>query len=181
MTTSETEQRAELAAQLHETQEALGDLLVGRRLESLVATHLTAQQLRAIAILLLDGEISAHELAQALGVSAATVSGILDRLEAAGMAERRPDARDGRVRRVVATEQGVAAVRGIVADDQAVDAELVADLTLDELRTLNDGFGALLRVTSARVAQERSGRDARRDAGTDASTVASTRGTTAGA
>ncbi|ROS78650.1 MarR family winged helix-turn-helix transcriptional regulator [Cellulomonas sp. PhB143] len=148
MTATERDRRAALLAEFVETQQALGDLLVGRRLQRLVDTRLTAQQLRAIAILLLDGQISAHELARALGVSAATVSGILDRLEAAGMVERRVDEADGRVRRIAVTPSGTAAVRGIVADDDhSVEVELLEDLSTAELEQITTGFGALLRVT----------------------------------
>ena len=52
------------------------------------------------------------ELAQALHCDNSNVTGIVDRLEAAGLAERRPDERDRRVKTVVLTEHG----RGVRAE-----------------------------------------------------------------
>ncbi|WP_157802630.1 MarR family winged helix-turn-helix transcriptional regulator [Sediminihabitans luteus] len=141
--------RDELVRTYLESQLLLGDLRVARRLRSIVRTQLTAQQFRAIAILLLDGEISAHELARSLGVSPATVSGILDRLEAARLVERRTDARDGRIRRIVVTENGASAVRGIVVDDEIADQDLVSTLSTEDLDHLSRGVAALARAAEA--------------------------------
>jgi DNA-binding MarR family transcriptional regulator len=45
-------------------------------------------------------------LADALHCDNSNITGIVDRLEAAGLAERRPDERDRRVKAVVLTEKG---------------------------------------------------------------------------
>jgi DNA-binding MarR family transcriptional regulator len=45
-------------------------------------------------------------LADALHSDNSNITGIVDRLEAAGLAERRPDERDRRVKAVVLTEKG---------------------------------------------------------------------------
>src|SRR3954447_18717793 len=45
-------------------------------------------------------------LAEALHCDNSNITGIVDRLEAAGLAERRPDERDRRVKAVVLTEKG---------------------------------------------------------------------------
>ena len=138
--------RARLQRELIDTQHALQELVLARRLEPLMRTRLTAQQMRALGILLIDGERSTTHLGEVLGVSPATVSGIVDRLVAADMASRRPDPEDGRVRLVAATERGAGAVRSIVANDAPAGPETLQHLSLDELEGLRLGLTGLLRV-----------------------------------
>jgi DNA-binding MarR family transcriptional regulator len=146
VTPSPDPDRARLEHELVEAQRTLQELVLARRLEPLMRTHLTAQQMRALGILLIDGERSTTHLGEVLGVSPATISGIVDRLEAAGMASRRADPEDGRVRLVAATERGAEAVRSIVANDGPAGPETLALLTVPELEGLKAGLGGLLRV-----------------------------------
>nr|BFF17189.1 hypothetical protein GCM10025730_07100 [Promicromonospora thailandica] len=95
-----------------------------------------------------DGESTPQRLAEALGVSAATVSGILDRLTAAGMTRRTPDPADGRVRRVTSTERGSEAIRRLVAHDDELPPELLALLDVEDLRALVRGTRALLEAAT---------------------------------
>ncbi|SDS23587.1 DNA-binding transcriptional regulator, MarR family [Paraoerskovia marina] len=132
-----------------DVQEAVRDTLVTQRLTSLVSTRLTVQQLRAIAVLMLDEGLSAHQLAKALGVSPATVSGILDRLEAGGLVRRRTDEKDGRVRRIAVTDQGVTAVRRIVADDTAPGPETLHQLSTEDLERSIPFAISMLRAAQA--------------------------------
>ncbi|MBD7999304.1 MULTISPECIES: MarR family winged helix-turn-helix transcriptional regulator [Oerskovia] len=146
MTSDPPGDRARLQRELIDAQHTLQELVLARRLEPLMRTRLTAQQMRALGILLIDGERSTAHLGDVLGVSPATISGIVDRLEAAGMASRRPDPEDGRVRLVAATERGAEAVRSIVASDAPAGPETLERLTLDELEGLRLGLAGLLRV-----------------------------------
>ncbi|KRC34254.1 MULTISPECIES: MarR family winged helix-turn-helix transcriptional regulator [Oerskovia] len=154
MTPSPDPHRARLEHELVEAQSTLQELVLARRLEPLMRTHLTAQQMRALGILLIDGERSTTHLGEVLGVSPATISGIVDRLEAAGMASRRPDPEDGRVRLVAATERGAEAVRSIVANDGPAGPETLARLTIAELEGLQAGLAGLLRVVREDGAHE---------------------------
>lgn len=138
--------RARLQRELNDAQHTLQELVLAQRLEPLMRTHLTAQQMRALGILLIDGERSTTHLGDVLGVSPATISGIVDRLVAAGMASRRSAPDDGRVRLVAATERGAEAVRSIVASDCPAGPETLDRLTLDELDGLRVGLAGLLRV-----------------------------------
>ena len=105
MTSDPPGDRARLQRELIDAQHTLQELVLARRLEPLMRTRLTAQQMRALGILLIDGERSTAHLGDVLGVSPATISGIVDRLEAAGMASRRPDPEDGRARAVEGTPE----------------------------------------------------------------------------
>jgi DNA-binding MarR family transcriptional regulator len=82
------------------------------------------------------------ELAQALHCDNSNVTGIADRLEAAGLAERRPHPTDRRVKTLVLTERG-AAVRG------AYDARL--GFVPPELAALSDEDAETLLAIIARA------------------------------
>lgn len=142
------DERAALVRSFHDAQRALAELLLAQRLEPLLRTTLTVPQLRALAVLQLDGETSSHRLAEVLGISPATLSGIVDRLEAAGMATRRPDPQDGRVRLVAATERGAAAVRRIAAQEDE-PLGLLDRLDVADLRALTRGLVALTEAARA--------------------------------
>ncbi len=146
------DERATLVRRLHDAQLLLADLLLAQRLEPLLRTTLTVPQLRALAVLQLDGETSSHRLAEVLGISPATLSGMVDRLEAAGMATRRPDPRDGRVRLVAATARGATAVRRIAAQEDQLLTDLLDRLDVADLRALTTGLVAL---TEAATGSER--------------------------
>lgn len=136
--------RDQLVAELASLHHRLGEVFFAARLRPLLETDLTVQQLRALALVQVDRESTPQRLAEALGVSAATVSGILDRLTAAGMTRRAPDPTDGRVRRVTSTEKGSEAIRRLVAHEEALPPDLMAQLDVDDLHALVQGTGALL-------------------------------------
>ena len=143
---ADEDERRRFVQQVLDHQEELADLLVGCRLEQLARTRLTAQQLRVLAILVLGGERTSSELASELSITAATVSGLVDRLVGAGMAQRRGRPEDGRVRLVSATEDGTRVVRDTVLGPDPFAVGLLARLTLDELAQLAAGTGAVVRV-----------------------------------
>jgi DNA-binding MarR family transcriptional regulator len=76
---------------------------------------LAPQQAFAILRLKTDEPTTMGELAQALRCDNSNVTGIADRLEAAGLAERRAHPSDRRVKTLMLTERG-AAVRGLYQD-----------------------------------------------------------------
>lgn len=67
-----------------------------------------------------------RELAALLGCDASNVTGIVDRLEAQGLARREADPRDRRVKRVIATPEGKETIRRVRADMQAMHRALDA-------------------------------------------------------
>ncbi|PUB25943.1 DNA-binding MarR family transcriptional regulator [Promicromonospora sp. AC04] len=138
------ENRDQLLTELATLHQQLGEAFFASRLRPLLETDLTVQQIRALALVQVDRESTPQRLAEALGVSAATVSGILDRLTAAGMTVRTPDPADGRVRRVTSTEKGTEAIRRLFAHEDALPPELLALLDVDDLRALVQGTRGLL-------------------------------------
>jgi DNA-binding MarR family transcriptional regulator len=77
-----------------------------RRWGILSELGLSPQQSMAISTLKPGEPMPMSALAEALHCDNSNVTGIVDRLEAAGLAERRPSERDRRVKAVVLTEKG---------------------------------------------------------------------------
>ncbi|GAB3096832.1 MarR family winged helix-turn-helix transcriptional regulator [Isoptericola nanjingensis] len=154
------DERRALLDELVRIHHAIGETFLSQRLEPLLHTRLTVQQLRALAILQLDGETSSHRLAEVMGVAPATVTGIVDRLVSAGMAARRPDPRDRRVRLVAATTRGADAVRRLVAQDDEPTHGLIERIATDDLQALSRGLTAVLAAARAEADAVRSADDA---------------------
>jgi MarR family transcriptional regulator, organic hydroperoxide resistance regulator len=77
-----------------------------RRWAILSEMGLSPQQSMAISTLTPGEPMPMSALADALHCDNSNVTGIVDRLEAAGLAERRPSERDRRVKAVVLTDKG---------------------------------------------------------------------------
>jgi DNA-binding MarR family transcriptional regulator len=77
-----------------------------RRWAILSALGISPQQSMAISALKPGEPLPMSALADALHCDNSNITGIVDRLEAAGLAERRADKRDRRVKAVVLTEKG---------------------------------------------------------------------------
>jgi MarR family transcriptional regulator, organic hydroperoxide resistance regulator len=101
----------------------------GRLLAVAQEFGLAPQQAIAIKHLEPGKPLTMSELAQRLHCDNSNVTGLADRLEAAGLAERRPHPSDRRVKTLVLTERGTA-IRG------AYDARL--GLVPPELQALSD-------------------------------------------
>lgn len=97
-----------------------------------------------------DGEKSPSRLAESLGVSRATVTGLVDGLEREGLVVRHASAEDGRGSVVVLTARGAQRLRDMAADHFARLQALVGALTVEErglfldlLERITRGIGAL--------------------------------------
>lgn len=106
-----TDSREELIDRIERAESALRRLAIQKGDLGLFAMDLTMQQLKVLLVLAASGARTSHDLAQALGVGATTLTGIVDRLEARELVVRKADVRDRRVRLVALSEQGEALVR----------------------------------------------------------------------
>lgn len=147
MIIDEQAERETLLAELIALQADLETSVVPDLMEPVLSLRLTMQQLKVLTILVTEPNGStARALAQAVGVSLATMSGIVDRLESQDMAERTLDPSDQRVRRISATTLGVQTVRRLVATRPELGSTPLGLLALEDLRALTQGVRALLRV-----------------------------------
>src|SRR5688572_9863057 len=107
---------------------------------------LTMSQLKILIALRLNGPAGAHELAQMMGVSPATMTGIVDRLVAAGHVTRREDQRDRRVRRIELTAEGTRLMDDMMAAGDEHHRRLLERLTVEELGIVERAMGIMQRT-----------------------------------
>jgi DNA-binding MarR family transcriptional regulator len=91
-----------------------------------------------------------QELGSALGIDRSTMVSLIDELESAGLARRRPSAKDRRAREVVITPKGrrlLKQARGLIAQ---VEDEVLGGLSAKERRQL---LGLLRRALESAPAQ----------------------------
>lgn len=106
----------------------------------------TPVQYALLAVLWERDDRSGAELGERLLLDSATVTGVLDRLERAGLVLRRPDARDRRVNRIALTPRGRALRADLAREMDALDAEWLGRLGPGEAERLRAALAALARV-----------------------------------
>jgi len=99
--------------------------------------ELSPPQAHALKVLRPGNPIAMRELADGLHCDPSNITGIVDRLEARGLVERRTDAGDRRIKTLLLTGRGVE-LRGRLLDRLSEPPPAIASLTADEQRQLRD-------------------------------------------
>ena len=99
------------------------------------------------------GPITQRELADALGVSARTITGLVDGLEQTGFAERRPHPTDRRAFHVALTAKGARTATALQRDFTELADQLFGSLTDTELDALGDQLQRLATRLRELIAQ----------------------------
>jgi DNA-binding MarR family transcriptional regulator len=123
---------------------------------------INATDLNCLNILSFSGAMTAGELARATGLTTASITGVVDRLEAAGFVRRERDAVDRR--RVVVTiviEKALREVASVFAPMVADWQELATRYTDDELRLIVEFYGHMEQVIRKHLARLREPTDGR--------------------
>jgi DNA-binding MarR family transcriptional regulator len=110
------------------------------------SVNLTMPQLKILLALRLNGGAGGQELAQMMGVSPATMTGIVDRLASAGYVSRREDPKDRRVRRIELTAAGTTLMDVMLAAGEDHQRRLFERLTLAELAVIEDAMAIMQRA-----------------------------------
>jgi DNA-binding MarR family transcriptional regulator len=144
----ETE-RAALLRRVIMAEQRLRSLVAYDRTNPIFSVNLTMQQLKVLLLLSRHDGISAQELTRHLGVTSATLSGIVDRLVAQGHVTRTEDPHDRRVRRIHLSPGGRATVNEIVDGGTRAQERLLGRLDDETLGLLETVLG---RIAEAAVA-----------------------------
>lgn len=108
--------------------------------------RLSLVHLNVLFILEADGALPMRALAEAMDVSQASATGIVDRMEQRGLVERRRDDDDRRVVKVAATDEGRRLIEGLAAERRDHLAVVLAELTDEELTAYLTGSRAVRRA-----------------------------------
>lgn len=138
--------RDELIEALGTDNHAIAMGLVRRRLDPMTEMPLPIQQLKLLLLVCASPRTTSQVLSDMLGVGAATVSGLIDRLVARGFLTRVPVPTDRRVRLIEATGAGRQLAREVTSFDHGHLSEIVQELTTEELAALSVGMAAVRRA-----------------------------------
>lgn len=108
--------------------------------------RLSLVHVNVLFILEADGALPMRTLAEAMDVSQASATGIVDRMEQRGLVERQRDDEDRRVVRVAITDEGRRLIEGLAAQRRDHLARLLDELTDDELAAFLVGARAMHRA-----------------------------------
>jgi MarR family transcriptional regulator for hemolysin len=110
---------------------------------------MTAAQLKIVARLSHNEGTSQTALAATLDLEPMTLSRHVDRMEAAGLVERRPDPNDRRARRLFTTEKGRALLQPMRERAAAVYEQVLAGMSDAERQALHAGLATVVANLSA--------------------------------
>ena len=137
-----------LIADIIGAQQRLQHLFAYDRSDPLFSSQLTMPQLKILLLLHRLGDTSGRELAGLLGVSLATMSGMVDRLVAHDLVTRAEDPTDRRVRRITLSGTGAGMITAIITAGTEKQARLLKRLTDGELRVVAEAMEAMVRVAT---------------------------------
>lgn len=149
------EDRDRLIARIMDTQRRMQYLFAHDRSNPLFDAHLTMPQLKILLMLAAGGGASGQELQRFMGVSLATVTGIVDRLVAHDLVERHEDPHDRRVRRVMLTQHGRLIVERIITAGADRQARVLCRMSAADLGVVLRATELLVEAAEADAAEER--------------------------
>jgi DNA-binding MarR family transcriptional regulator len=114
---------------------------------------LSIVQLHVLTVLETAGPLPMGKLADALDVSVASATGIVDRMEQRGLVERRHDETDRRIVLVHPTDAGRAVFNDLAEMRRAGLVNILDRLTNDELKALLVGLRAMSKARAAQLAE----------------------------
>ncbi len=148
---ADTEQ---LIADIMVAQQRLQRLFAYDRSDPLFNSHLTLTQIKILMLLSRHGTVSGGELAGMLGVGAAALSGMVDRLVVQDLVTRTEDLHDRRVRRIGLTRAGNELIGGIITAGAEKQRKLLSRLTAEELDLIARAMELLVRAAADEMAAE---------------------------
>lgn len=103
-----------------------------QRVKQLGVTRAQWSALSALSRHEVEGTIQSH-LARELEVGKVTIGGLIDRLEASGIVERKTDAEDRRIRRVFITRKGYDVIEQMQSIGRELNTMIMKNITLDQI------------------------------------------------
>jgi DNA-binding MarR family transcriptional regulator len=105
----------------------------GAEREAALSAGVTGVQLGALFVLAARGPVLMKDLAEELAINNSAITGLVSRMEEAGLVERRADETDGRAVKVVATAKGAKAAGAALPSVRAMNAAALDGFTNGEI------------------------------------------------
>jgi DNA-binding MarR family transcriptional regulator len=139
-------EKQQLIADIMGAQHRLQDLIAEDQADPLFSSHLTLSQLKILMLLSRHGNVPFGELAGLLGVGAAALSGMIDRLVVQDLVTRTEDLHDRRVRRIGLSRAGSELIGSIFNAGEAKMRALLSRLSAEELDRVAQAILLLVKV-----------------------------------
>jgi DNA-binding MarR family transcriptional regulator len=114
-----------------------------------IDSGLTLMQLRSLFLIVSKGSTNFRGLAEALNVTPANVTGIVDRLEEQGLVSRTQNPEDRRETTLQATDKGKAFVSNLKEAGMKEMTRILALLSVRELSALTQGLSAFIKAAES--------------------------------
>ncbi len=147
-----TQNRSALVEEILASDNAIEGVLRGKWPEGWLQINLPLGSTRALLAIEGRGARTPGRVADALGVSRTTVTGLLDRLEAEGLVTRAIDPDDRRCFVLTLTEAGRDLVNQIYGNRRALIEEALSTLSEEDLQALRRGLSALASAMESNAA-----------------------------
>lgn len=139
--------RQQLMRELTALRDEFRRISLSTQLPSVFDVDLTTQQWRVLYLAANEDRLTANSLCQRFGVSAATVSGLLQRLEGRGLVQRESDSQDHRVKLIRASSEGQQIIREASALDEHLVGMWLEELDDEELQMAAQLMGKMVEVS----------------------------------
>ncbi len=106
--------------------------------------EITTPQFIALQWLLEDGDLTIGELSNKINLAFSTTTDLVDRMEKKALVERKRDTKDRRVVRIHLLGKGVEIIREAIEKRQQYLAEVLQELSSDDVNVLDDTMRTLL-------------------------------------
>ncbi|MFI5911541.1 MarR family winged helix-turn-helix transcriptional regulator [Dactylosporangium sp. NPDC051541] len=146
--------REALLSRVAAADERMRALLAYDRTNPLFSVNLTMQQLKVLMLLSRHDGIASAELTRRLGVSLATLSGIVDRLVTQGYVMRTEDQHDRRIRRIHLSPAGRAVLNEIAVGGTQAQQRLLSRLDDETLGMLAHVLERVIEAAAADIAEQ---------------------------
>jgi DNA-binding MarR family transcriptional regulator len=147
--------RSGLIAQILESDNAVESVLRNSWPEGWLQINLPLGSTRALLAIEGRNARTPGKVADALGVSRTTVTGLLDRLEGEGLVTRAIDPEDRRCFVLSLSQQGRNLINEIYGNRRALIEKALASLSTDDLQALSRGMAALVSAIEGKDAGQR--------------------------
>jgi DNA-binding MarR family transcriptional regulator len=141
--------REQLIADIMGAQQRLQDLIAEDREDPLFSSHLTLSQLKILMLLARHGSVSGGELAGLLGIGAAALTGMIDRLVVQDLVARAEDPHDRRVRRIALTRTGRDLIGSIFNAGDEKMRTILSRLSAEELDLVAQATALIIKAAGS--------------------------------
>jgi len=142
--------RQQLLLKIISLQQQFDQVMVQHRFQNWMEMDLTTLQFKCLFFIVQTGIATSSKLSQALGVTPADVTGVIDRLIIQGSVQRQENPDDRRIIFLQATEKGKKIIETLCRNTGEHFSRMLEGLSEEELDHIYLGFSAIVRTIHKR-------------------------------